>query len=62
MSKLERCWECDALTGRGGQADDSLYTDDGHGPFCEECWDEVLACQVPADPANRPGAKEEAKP
>lgn len=47
MSELERCCECDATTGRGGKQDDSLYCDDGQGPFCEECWEVVLSCQVP---------------
>jgi len=30
------CAECDEPTGRC--EDDSLYTDDEEGPFCEECW------------------------
>jgi len=37
---LERCGECSNPTGRAGRGDDSLYTDDGEGPFCEECWRE----------------------
>lgn len=37
---LERCVECDEETGRAGPGDDSLYGDDGSGPFCEECHDE----------------------
>ncbi len=34
---LEYCCSCNAPTGRTGQGDDSLYTDND-GPFCEECW------------------------
>ena len=30
------CAECDAPTGRC--EDDSLFTESGDGPFCEECW------------------------
>lgn len=30
------CAQCDAPTGRC--EDDSLYTDDGDGPLCVECW------------------------
>jgi hypothetical protein len=35
----EHCVECDAATGRAGAADDSLFTEDGHGPLCETCWE-----------------------
>lgn len=38
MSKLETCCACDEATGRAGIGEDSLYTDDGYGPFCEACW------------------------
>lgn len=34
----ELCCECDEPTGRAGIGEDSLYTDDGEGPFCETCW------------------------
>lgn len=37
----ERCFRCDQETGRAGKADDSLYTPEGWGPFCEDCWDEL---------------------
>lgn len=44
MSNYEHCAECDALTGRAGKHDDSLYH--AHeGPFCAECyeaWDEKV--------------------
>ena len=36
---LEYCCQCDTPTGRAGRADDSLFTDDGDGPYCKECWD-----------------------
>ena len=30
------CCDCDAETGRCEE--DSMYTDEGHGPLCEDCW------------------------
>lgn len=36
---LERCCQC-GNSSRAGRADDSLYTDDGEGPYCPECWDD----------------------
>ncbi len=40
MSKQEEmCFICDQPTGRAGIHDDSLYAEDGTGPYCEECWD-----------------------
>jgi hypothetical protein len=35
----EICFICGDPTGKAGIADDSLYTDIGDGPYCEECWD-----------------------
>lgn len=32
------CAQCDSPTGRC--EDDSLFTDEGDGPFCPECWTE----------------------
>ena len=44
MYNYEHCNECDALTGRAGKHDDSLYH--AHeGPFCVDCyeaWDEEV--------------------
>ena len=37
--RYEHCCECDALTGRAGASDDSLYLGT-IGPFCEECVNE----------------------
>ena len=37
----EYCCQCGNTTGRAGIHDDSLYTDDGDGPFCEDCFEEV---------------------
>ena len=34
----ECCVDCDAYTGRAGASDDSLFLDDGRGPFCELCY------------------------
>lgn len=36
----ERCYRCDALTGRAGKGEDSLYIGD-HGPYCSECYNEL---------------------
>ena len=38
---VETCSECGKPTGRVGDFDDSLFTDDGEGPFCEDCWDHL---------------------
>lgn len=38
--ELERCTDCGEPTDRAGAADDSIYTSEGLGPFCDECWDE----------------------
>lgn len=35
----ELCCECDEPTGRAGAGEDSLYREDGGGPYCEECWE-----------------------
>lgn len=47
MSNYEHCAECDALTGRAGKHDDSMYH--AHeGPFCAECyeaWDEKVIAE-----------------
>ena len=37
----ELCCECDEPTGKAGAGEDSLFTDDGNGPYCEECWDKL---------------------
>ncbi len=41
--ELERCCDCDEPTGRSGQAEDSLYTPEGRGPWCPACWDDGTA-------------------
>ena len=38
---LEYCCKCDAPTGRAGKAEDSLFTENDHGPFCRECFPET---------------------
>lgn len=37
---LEYCCECEEPTGRAGAGEDSLYTEDDEGPYCEGCFDE----------------------
>jgi hypothetical protein len=39
--RVELCCECSQPTGRAGRLDDSIYDDDGNGPFCEECWAKI---------------------
>ena len=39
FTEIERCCMCDEPTGKGGRSDDSLYDDNGGGPYCQECWD-----------------------
>jgi len=38
---LEYCCECGEATGRAGRGEDSLFTDDGEGPYCAECWNNL---------------------
>lgn len=35
----ELCIICDEPTGKAGPGDGSLYDDDGHGPFCDDCYE-----------------------
>jgi len=36
--RYETCSECGEDTGRAGRGDDSIFTDDGVGPLCTQCW------------------------
>lgn len=36
--RFEYCFLCGELTGRAGKADDSIYSDDGRGPWCLDCY------------------------
>jgi hypothetical protein len=36
----ELCCHCGSRTGRAGKAEDSLYSINGEGPFCEGCFAE----------------------
>ena len=36
---LERCFNCDDLTGHAGKGEDSRYDVLGLEPYCDECWD-----------------------
>jgi hypothetical protein len=38
----ECCYLCGNETGRAGRDEDSLYDDEGDGPYCEECWGMVI--------------------
>ena len=39
---FEYCCQCDDPTGRAGVDEDSLYTDDNRGPFCIDCYEELV--------------------
>jgi len=43
----EMCLKCDCPTGRAGEGDDSLYLEDGNGPFCEDCYEEYFVVGLP---------------
>ena len=36
--QIEICFLCDEPTGGAGRLDDSLYNEEGKGPFCPKCW------------------------
>ena len=38
---MERCCYCDRFTGNAGRGEDSLYSEDGEGPFCYQCFSEM---------------------
>jgi hypothetical protein len=40
----ELCCSCNARTGRAGKGEDSLYSVNGEGPFCEDCFND-LTCR-----------------
>lgn len=40
MKDLEYCIECAQPTGNAGEGEDSLYRDDGTGPYCFDCFTE----------------------
>jgi len=47
MLEIERCFLCDEPTGKAGRLDDSLYDEDGYGPYCEECFNTVTVKDAP---------------
>ncbi len=46
----EECMVCHEPTGKAGRGEDSLYTPNGIGPFCEQCWDDAWPVMVPEAP------------
>jgi len=38
---LEHCCECGNPTENAGAGEDSLFVENGDGPYCWECWQEV---------------------
>lgn len=39
---MEFCCICDEPTGRAGKGEDSIYDEQGRGPFCEKCDPRIL--------------------
>lgn len=39
--RYETCFICGEKTGRAGRYDDSIYDEQGRGPYCESCHKEV---------------------
>lgn len=37
-TEYELCFVCGSETGRAGAGDDSIYSDDGRGPWCLDCY------------------------
>ena len=54
---LEYCCKCDSPTGHAGRAENSLYTDDGEVPYCEDCWRELSNRLLDSTKANTAGGK-----
>ena len=36
---IERCCICDSPTEKAGIGEDSLYGEEGDGPYCDECYE-----------------------
>ncbi len=48
MDVLEYCTLCDELTNKIIGDEDSLYDSDGNGPYCDDCYDDILIdCDIP---------------
>ena len=43
----EECMVCHEPTGKAGRGEDSLYTPNGVGPWCEQCFDDAWPIMVP---------------
>jgi len=44
---IEVCFICGEPTGRAGKVDDSIYAENGEGPFCEDCYDKRTNKSLP---------------
>ena len=42
MMELEYCVVCEEATGKAGEYEDSRYTADGDGPFCDGCFPSIF--------------------
>jgi hypothetical protein len=51
--KEERCVDCDALTGKAGQGDGSLYADSGRGPYCCDCYNSARVDELETQCATK---------
>ena len=38
---LEYCFKCGKPTGKAGAGEDSIFDDEGNGPFCDTCHSEL---------------------
>ena len=46
MNKYEHCCQCGERTGKAGKGEDSLYLQNGVGPYCETCFEPFNALEV----------------
>ena len=53
--QIERCIQCDEPTERAGRSEDSLYTDDGKGPFCETCFFKISCYECGSEDFDEDG-------
>ena len=53
---LERCCDCDDETGQAGISEDSMYHDDGTGPYCSACYEEYPGRRIRELKAERDNA------
>lgn len=55
--KTERCIHCDNLTGKYGNH--SWFTNDGYGPLCEDCFNDLQDYEMAVDAGDEDFDEEE---